>query len=395
MGLPAHSVSKAKAPVRLLYLLGSLHVGGTEKLMVRLLEQLDRSRFHIVVGCFLREGELLADVEQLGVSVVALPLKPNHLSRIAWIYRTALWIRREEFDIVHCLQGTMIMYGGLAARLAGRPAVVSCERNMGYWLKSSMYSFAWRLACRRWVDLIVANAEVIKRRLMSVAGVPAENIRVVHDGVPVAPLSTGDHANAIRTKLGLRSTDFVVGIVANLRPVKTVDLLLDACGILGPSVHVVIVGDGPLREALERKAETLGVRPQIQFLGHQPDPLSIVPAFDVGVLCSRSEGFPRTVLEYMACGKAVVATSVGGLSECVEDGETGYLVEPGSATELAAAIELLQNDPRLRERMGKAGYLRVSTEFSLTREVGLYEDAYSSLSSVGVRIKTPEANLAP
>jgi len=365
--------------LRLLYLIGGFQVGGTEKLMVRLLEQLERDQFDIMVGCYARQGPLLAEVQGLGYDPVELPLQPTHRSRANWVYRTAQWLRQQRFDVVHCLQGTMIMYGGLAARLARGPAVVSCERNMGYWLTSASYRIAWHLACRCLVDLIVANAAVIKQRLVSQAGVRASKVRVIHDGVPVEALPGQDQTRTIRRQLGLNGDDLVVGLVATLRPVKGVDCLIEAATLLEPSIQFVIVGDGPLRTTLEQQAQILGLEERVHFLGYQPDPISIIPTFDVGVLSSYSEGFPRTVLEYMACGRPVVATLVGGVPECVVDGETGYLVEPGSPTALAEAIRALLYNPPLREQMGLAGYQRVSSEFSLEREKRLYEDAYLCL----------------
>ena len=372
-------MARTEERLRLLYLIGCLQVGGTEKLMVRLIEQLDRDQFYITVGCYARRGPLLAEVQSLGYDPVELPLQPTHRSRANWLYRTARWIQQQRFDVVHCLQGTMIMYGGLAARLAGGTAVVSCERNMGYWLTSASYRIAWRLACRYLVDLILANAGVIKQRLVLQAGVRASKVRVIHDGVPIGDLPGRDQTRKVRCQLGLNEDDLVVGLVATLRPVKGIDCLLEAAALLEPSVQFVIVGDGPLRITLEQQAQLLGLEERVHFLGYQPDPISIIPAFDVGVLSSYSEGFPRTVLEYMACGRPVVATSVGGVSECVVDGETGYLVEPGSPRALAEAIRALLYDPPLGAQMGLAGYQRVSSEFSLERERKLYEEAYLSL----------------
>ena len=115
------------------------------------------------------------------------------------------------------------------------------------------------------------------------------------------------------------------------------------------------------------------------FVGNQKDPIQWISAFDIGILCSESEGFPQAILEYMAVGLPVVAPAVGGISELVIEGETGFLVQPNDLAALAAAIRRLINDPELGRQMGKAGQKRARVCFSREKEILAHATEYRSL----------------
>jgi glycosyltransferase involved in cell wall biosynthesis len=179
--------------------------------------------------------------------------------------------------------------------------------------------------------------------------------------------------------LGIRSDRKTIGIVARLVPVKKMETLVNAAVLLTDlAVQFLIVGDGQERRRLEAMVNEVGQSDRFIFTGHQKDPFPWISAMNVGVLCSESEGFPQAILEYMAVGIPVVASSVGGIPELMVDGETGFLVSPHEPTAFAGALHSLINNKDLSEQMGKAGQKRARDFFSLDQEILSYAKFYKT-----------------
>jgi glycosyltransferase involved in cell wall biosynthesis len=241
---------------------------------------------------------------------------------------------RPDTVIVHHIGP--LLYGGLAARLAGVPHVIHVEHDAWH------YDSARRRRVARWCALVlrprvVAVSRQVAERVQAV--MPGAAITVIPPGVPVERFRPGDREQA-RRRLALDPAGQVVGTVGRLVPVKGQRFLLEALRDLPATVHAMIVGGGPERDNLQRMAQALGVAERTHFLGHRDDLCEVYPAFDVFCLPSLAEGLPRTVLEAQACGVPVVASDVGGLPEAV-CGRTGVLVPAGEPAAIAAAIRRL------------------------------------------------------
>jgi glycosyltransferase involved in cell wall biosynthesis len=201
---------------------------------------------------------------------------------------------------------------------------------------------------------------------------------VIYNGIDPGERTTPQQRRAARAALGLADDAMVVGTVGRLDPVKNLPLLLQAQATLAlrnPDVRTVIIGDGPERAALAAKAIELGVKHLVTFAGYRSDVRSLLPACDMYVNCSTYEGVSLTILEAMATGLPVIATTVGGNPEVVIDHETGLLVTP-RARAIADAISGLSVDPERRRQMGDAGRWRVIRHFSIARMVDDYSRAY-------------------
>jgi len=199
-------------------------------------------------------------------------------------------------------------------------------------------------------------------------------ITVIPNGIDCARFE-GYRAPSDEVPIGDRAPR--VGVVARLHPAKGLDTLLDAAALLvarWPSLELLLVGDGEQRGALEDQARRLGLGPHLTITGMQRDVRPWIARFDVAVLPSRREGLPNALLEYLALGRAVVASRVGGIPEIVRDGIDGVLVEPGDAPALAAAVDALLRDETRRIRLAQAARLR-AREFGLDRTL----DATSAL----------------
>jgi glycosyltransferase involved in cell wall biosynthesis len=232
-------------------------------------------------------------------------------------------------------------------------------------------------AVQPFVDCYVANSHAVRRLVQQREGAADKKISVIYNGYD-APLETDGETDIASERLGLPRSAPVVGIVANLKPVKRIDTLVEAFSLIGdrhPDSRLVIVGDVDSREgratlrALESLAQELGVRERIVFAGRVDAPMPYIKRFTVAVLCSESEGFSNSIIEYMQARRAVVCTDAGGNAELVRDGDNGFLVPVGDARALADRLDRLMSEPDLARQMGGAALETVSA-YSHTRMVG-------------------------
>jgi glycosyltransferase involved in cell wall biosynthesis len=215
-------------------------------------------------------------------------------------------------------------------------------------------------------------------------GIPARMISLIPNGVALdQPWLSASERDAIRREWGLRAADVCIGFVGRLAPQKSPQTLLRSFATLlqrtGVPVRLVMIGDGPLESSVRRLTADLNIGERVTWLG-ACDARPLMGAFDVLALTSVSEGHPLVVLEAMARGLPIVATRVGGISETVQHGVNGFITPVRGVDEIATALEILVNDPELRERMGQAS-LRISRNFSVDRmvdqTVALYEQVVS------------------
>lgn len=344
--------------IRICFLIDALETAraGTEKQLLKLLDGLPDDKFQCFLACFrnshwLRENSIKWPVFLVG---------SNSLK--AWqfyigMYRFGVFLKKKKINIVQAHFPLSVAVGVIGARLAGVDKIVSCRRDMGFWYTKGLLHLL-KLS-NRCVDRFIVNSKEIKRLIQRTERIHTDRITVIHNGID--PLSQTDWGavEELRQKYAIPAESCVVGIVSNMnRAVKRLDVFLKAASILlnrQADIFFMIVGEGKYLKELKNMALELGITENILFYGSHPDPIGIISAFDVCVNTSDSEGFSNSVLEYMICGKPVVATGVGGNIEVVADGINGYLFPPGDATALSHRIETLLSDPDLRQRMGEKG----------------------------------------
>jgi glycosyltransferase involved in cell wall biosynthesis len=226
----------------------------------------------------------------------------------------------------------------------------------------------------------LANSASIADLVAVEQGVPPHKIVEVPNFLEENAFSTVDEMARTeqRKAWGIPDGAFVIGIVARLSPVKNHPLLLQAVARLDSRFHLVAIGDGPDRHALEDLARTLGVASRVHFVGEVLAPQNLHQYLDVSVLCSQSEGFPNSVIEAMAAARPVIATHVGGVPDAVGHGETGLLVPSNDPEPLASALRTLADAPALRARLGEAGRASARRKYHqshvLAQLTGLYRD---------------------
>ncbi|MEW5746932.1 MAG: glycosyltransferase [Nitrospirota bacterium] len=330
---------------------------GTERQLLMLLKHLDRRQFDPYL-CVLRSSAWLEQEFDLCPLHVAGIRSFKQLGSWRRLWRFARFLKREGIAIVQTHFRDSDIAGIIAARLAGTAAIIATRRNQGYWHKRGEVALK-KLLSRR-ATVIIANSQSTKQWTAAVEGVPAERIRVIHNGIELEAYPGSDPVlrERCRRQLGLSGNTCCIGVVANLRPVKGIDVFLRAAAQVArrvDDVRFLIAGEGEERAALMRLAAELGLGGAVRFLGRRRDVPSLLAAFDIGVLSSHSESFSNALIEYMAAGLPVVTTDVGGSREAVEDGVSGFVVPVGDDHRMAEAIIRIAEDRTEGLRMGQRG----------------------------------------
>ena len=372
-------------PIRVVYCIDNMQVGGTELNALRTAERLDRRRFSISVVCIRDSGPLMARYKEAGIPVHTFPMTslmgPEAVRQAVRLIRL---FRTERTDIVHSHDAYTSVYGTLCARLAGVRAVIASRRS---WYSPHLQGRILRAnrVAYRFAHRVVGNSPSVSRLVESEGGVSASRIVTIPnflDETAFDPMPAATRRQML-DELGVPEGAFVVGIVARLSPVKDHGTLLRAIASLRdqiPSLHCVLVGDGPERGAIEALADSLGIRDIVHLAGERTQPPNLHGLFDVSVLCSTTEAFPNSVLEAMAASRPVVATDVGGTPDAVHQGTTGLLVRPSDPSRLAEAILRLHQEPALRAKLGNAACAAARTGYSADAVIGKVEALYTRLA---------------
>ena len=370
--------------IRILFLIDKLGVGGTERQLVELIKRLDPGKFELYLGCLSGQSSGIQDFLPGDVKVRTLLLEIDStysLPALTGASRLIRFIRSESIDIVQCYFLKAKALGCIAGKLA-RAKTVSCMRDLGLNITSA--NILPLLLANFCTDRFLVNSLGVKDYLIREQKVRPSRIDVVVNGVdvtkyrPATPAEKAEH----KLKLGIEPSAVVIGVVANLRPVKGLaDLIRAAPSVcqVREKTHFVIVGEGRQEADLRRQAADLGVAEKITFATGCTDARPYLLAFDIGVLCSLSEGFSNSILEYMAAGLPVVATRVGGNKEQINDGVTGLLVPPGDSRSLANALLTLLKDDKLMVTMSENAHRYCLQQFSMDKMIGRMEDYYQRL----------------
>jgi len=365
------------------HVIETLGTGGAEVLLADVTRRLDRERFHSRV--FPLDGPLDLEPRFAAAGVEVDPvLVPPRRRPLACLLALTRRLRRFAPDVVHTHLYYGNVFGRIAARLAGGAPVVTTLHNPDYTFEARPTAlFAAKKALDRFTGrrntVLLAVSEAVAedyRRNMGWA-----TIRVLPNGVDLEQYSPGDSPHADGTWSGSGTRLLAVG---RLHAQKGHGVLLEAlarCREDGLVFSLALVGEGPLRTALEEHARRLGLEGQVRFLGRRDDVRDLLRAAEVFVFPSLYEAVGIALLEAMACGTAVVASSAGGIPEIVQEGESGVLVRPGDAADLAKALARLARDPPERARLGRGARHRAMM-FDILQTVRELESLYAGLARV-------------
>jgi glycosyltransferase involved in cell wall biosynthesis len=358
------------------------NIAGSEKYLLTLLPRIKESGYEptmlVLTDRHDHPSSFVNEMQSVGIETEVMPilgdLNPRLLSRLVH------FLQQRNYDIVHTHLLHADLYGGIAARLAPVKRVISTRHNDDDFRRK----FPWRLLMN-WnlnlMDRVICISENVNQFSQKVEKISPDKITVIPYGLNPNSVKPD---RSWRENLGWSDDVPVVGIVARLTEQKGHTTLLQAMSEVVqqfPTVQLVIVGDGELREELQQLAINLGIKSQVCFLGYRKNAAAMMAGFDIFVHPSRWEGFGLVFLEAMTASLPIVATQVGSIPEIVRQGETGLLVPVDAPTALAHAICRLLSDRTLARKIGQTGRNRLEKYFTVAAMVDHTCQVYRNILS--------------
>lgn len=362
-------------PHSVLHVVDTLEFGGLERVVADLAVAQRDAGSRVAVFSIQDTRGFRAHLEAAGVPVIVGGKQGSFDRQVLRRLRAA--ISEHDGGIVHTHNFVPNYYAALASLgTSSAPILINTCHNMGTRLANRRLRWLYRASLLRTRRVAMVSRQV-HERFVAAGWVSAGQATTVINGIPTARFARDASRRALaRDALALGPQSLVIGCVGRLVPVKhhaallaQLPALIAAC----PSLQLVLIGDGPLEAELREQAHALGVLDQVIFAGARPDVAELLPALDVFVMPSLSEGMSIALLEACATGLAIVATKVGGNPQVIDDGRSGLLVEADDGQALFDAVHALIVDPALRAKLGAAATSWVHEHAS----VEVMRDAYA------------------
>jgi len=373
-------------PLRVMFVITSMPVGGAEKLLVEIIRRMDRSRFAPELCCLKEPGPLGEELEgELPIHTGFIKKKTD--PRILWRVYRLMRRRRPDAVITVGTGGDKMFWGRLCGWLARVPVIASALHSTGL---PDRVELPNRLLAPL-TDSFIGCAEPHAEYLARAEGCPAARIRVIPNGVDTdrfQPLDDETRAEsaALRASLDLPQDAPLVGLVAALRPEKHHELFVETAARVHathPACRFLIIGDGERRAPIEERIAQLDLGETVRLLGTRSDIPQLLQMLDVFLLTSHMEANPVSIMEAMSCGVPIVAPHVGSIPETVIEGKTGMLVEPAEidamADAMATQVRTLLDDRKLAAKLGAAGRQHIVDHWSVDTMVRGYEDLVTDI----------------
>jgi len=377
-------------PLRVLYILDNFSGphAGTEGQFWLLFRNLDRARISPSI-LLLRPSEFLREQVPANSLEVLNVQRLLSLGSIFKLLRAAWRARRDGYKVVHIFFNDSAIVFPIPLKLLGVRVIVS-RRDLGFWYTPRKLTLLKFVA--RFVDGVVANCEAVRTAVVKAEKFPRERVKVIYNGIG---RETDEATPLARSRFAISEGARVLVVVANLRPLKRIDDAVRMLARLQAAVgdtHLLVVGEdrnsdgGVSHQAeLQQLAGDLGVADKLHFAGKMSDPMPAIAMADLCILCSETEGLSNTVIEYMLAGKASICTDVGGNSELLEHGQTGYLVPVGDIDAMTRAATELLGDRQRSVSFGERARQRALSKFTARVMVNEQTEMYRRLAGGGAQ----------
>lgn len=369
---------------RVVQFIGSFNEGGSERQALALTRRLaDDGRFNVSLATLNAQGVLRDDASRLDIGEIPeFPLSSFYNANfVRQLRKAARFLNTAGADIVHTHDFYTNVFGIAAAQLAGVRVKIASKRETGG-MRSRAQMLVEKLAFGR-ADAVVVNSLAVENYLSALRLSPAK-LKLIYNGLDIGifDANVAKEPN-LRQTLGVEENSPLVTLVANLRhAVKNIPMLLRAAAmVLGsvPAAQFIIAGEGELLAELQRQAFDLGISENVHFIGRCGNIPALAAASDICVLTSTAEGFSNSILEYMAAAKPVIATNVGGASEAITAGKSGFLIASDDDAKLAEHILFLINNRSAAAEFGKHGRKTVEEKFSANAQLDSTTALYDEL----------------
>jgi glycosyltransferase involved in cell wall biosynthesis/ribosomal protein S18 acetylase RimI-like enzyme len=389
------SVQRDTGPVRLLHVIGESRYGGIVRIILGLSRVAQAEGWQVDV--LTTDPVIQKVVTQHGLGLVNLDVIRREI-RPLWdlggLFRLRQFLRREAYHIVHTHTSKGGFVGRLAARLAGTPVIVHTAHGFAFHEGSPSTSRLFYSALERvasnWCDRIVSVSEFHRDWAIQLGICASRTIMAIPNGVAEAARNHRVGSMELRSQLGAQPGQLLILSISRLAADKGLNDLIEATALLPPTarhIHVVIAGDGPASDQLKRLANTLAVTDRVTFTGFREDVGDLLGACDLVILPSLREGLSMSLLEAMAAGKPIIATSIGSQKEVASHGEMALLVPPANPPALRNAILRLAGDLSLMTRLGANARAVYESSYTESRMLHAYSELYVEL----LRAKCPLA----
>lgn len=366
----------------ILHLVSTFQIKTDTKWIHQLARHFDRPDWRLTIACFFEGGPMQDRFEALGIRTYNLDCPAERDPRA--VLRAKELIDRIRPDIVHTHLLRADLFGSMAARWAGVPVILSTVYGIGVFRrdKKRRSDQLLDLACAALPTHTLAVSHAAKRDCVERLGMDPSDITVIHTGVDPPGRIDVHRAAELRRNWQVGDDQSLILTVARLSREKGIDTLIDAAAILHrqrPHARVVVVGDGVDRTSLDARVRSRGLTGVVRLVGFLDDIWPALAAADVFCLPSRSEGMPNALLEAMAVGRPVVATSVGGIPEAIEDERNGLLVPPAKPHLLSAALTRLIDNKQDAVRFAEAARQTIEQKFLASAAAARYANLYDTL----------------
>lgn len=369
--------------LKVLQVIGSMHYGGAEKVVLHLVRQSDRGSISTAVCCTNFLGGIGEQLRSQGVPVLVTAPK-SHTLRYLGPLKLLRVLRTLCPDIVHTHGLQAISTVGPLAQVGLVPPWVHTFHYGNYPYSNERWMWMERVFSRR-VDRLIAVANSQRDAIVRFLGIDVERINVVPNGVAMGTEPSDPSTVAmLKQEFGIARHKKVVGTVAVMTEQKGIGFLLDAAARIAradAAVHFLLVGGGPKEQEFRKHAESLGLTDVVTFAGWREDIGQLLQLMDIYVMSSLWEAMPLALLEAMAAGRPIVATDVADNAIVLRDGESGLIVPPGDPESLAEAVSQLLGNAALATRMGSNAELRLRDKYSVDRMVCSYGNIYHELAA--------------
>jgi glycosyltransferase involved in cell wall biosynthesis len=361
------------AAIKILYVIDSYENpnAGTEGQLFQLIKHLDRELFEpkllvLKYSSWLAENDFPCEIDVLDSSSLKSPKTWYRLFNIGRKYA------QQHYKLAHIYFNDSSVICPPVFKLVGIKTLIS-RRDMGYW-----YNRLYRLLLPftgKFTSGVVVNSAAVGGITQQVEKISDDKVSIIYNGYEVPKQALVDIDKIEKFK----GDNVLLGLVANIRSIKRInDAITALAQISHTNVKLVIIGSGN-PEALEKLASGLGLKDRVLFFGASTDVRSCLRYFDIGLLCSESEGFSNAIVEYQFSGLPVICSNVGGNPEAIEHGKTGFLYPAKDVDKLKHYLDLLVHNKELKARFSAATMLHAQNSYSVEKMISSHEQLYKKV----------------